>query len=36
MWLLQGDAAAAGAFTGNDPELMDNPLYLDQDASFPA
>ena len=36
MWLLQGDGAAAGAFTGNDPELMDNPLYLDQDASFPA
>ena len=30
MWHLQGDADAAKAFTGSDPELMRNSLYQDQ------
>jgi len=30
MWQLQGDAEAAKAFTGDDPELLNNPLYQDQ------
>lgn len=29
-WLLQGDEYAAGAFTGENPEVMTNPLYQDQ------
>lgn len=29
-WLLQGDSRAAGAFTGDEPELFANPLYQDQ------
>ncbi len=29
-WQLQGDAEAAKVFTGNSPELMNNPLYQDQ------
>lgn len=30
MWQLQGDKDAAKAFIGNDPELLQNPLYQDQ------
>lgn len=30
MWLLQGDEYAAGAFTGNAPELLSNRLWQDQ------
>lgn len=30
MWLLQDDAYAAGAFTGENPEIMGNRLYQDQ------
>lgn len=30
MWLLQGDENAAKAFTGENPELMHNELYQDQ------
>lgn len=30
MWLLQDDAYAAEAFTGENPEIMGNRLYLDQ------
>lgn len=30
MWHLQGDEEAAKAFSGDDPELMSNPLYTDQ------
>ena len=29
-WQLQGDAEAAKVFTGNSPELLNNPLYQDQ------
>ena len=29
-WQLQNDAEAAKAFTGDDPELLNNPLYQDQ------
>ena len=29
-WRLQNDAEAAKAFTGDDPELLNNPLYQDQ------
>lgn len=30
MWLLQGDEAAAGAFAGEQAEIMNNRLYQDQ------
>ena len=30
MWQMQNDAEAAKAFTGDDPELLNNPLYQDQ------
>lgn len=30
MWQLQNDAEAAKAFTGDEPELLNNPLYQDQ------
>ena len=30
MWQLQGDAEAAKAFAGENPELLNNPLYQDQ------
>lgn len=30
MWLLQGDKAAAKAFTGDSPEIADNSLYQEQ------
>lgn len=30
MWQLKGDTEAAGAFTGNDPELLRNTLYQDK------
>ena len=30
MWHLQGDTDAAKAFTGENPELLTNPLYQDQ------
>ena len=30
IWQLQGDAEAAKAFIGNDPEILNNPLYQDQ------
>ena len=30
MWQLQDDAEAAKAFTGDHPELLENPLYQDQ------
>ena len=29
-WQLMGDAYAASAFTGDEPEIMRNPLYQDQ------
>lgn len=29
-WLLQGDERAGKAFTGQDPEILRNPLYQDQ------
>ncbi|MCR4585837.1 MAG: hypothetical protein K5686_08965 [Lachnospiraceae bacterium] len=32
MWHLQGDETAAGAFTGNDAEIMGNELYCEQRA----
>ena len=35
MWLLQGDETAGGAFAGEQPEFMTNPMYQDQRASFP-
>lgn len=34
MWQLRGDEAAAAAFTGDDPEIMQNELYQDQYISF--
>ena len=30
MWQLQGDEEAAQAFIGNNPEIMTNELYIDQ------
>lgn len=30
MWQLQGDQEASKAFSGANPELLSNPLYLDQ------
>ena len=36
MWQLRGDAAAAAAFTGDAPELLQNPLYQDQQADLAA
>ena len=30
MWQLQGDAEAGKAFTGDNPEIMNNDLYQDQ------
>lgn len=30
MWQLQGDEEAAKAFIGEDPEIMSNKLYQDQ------
>ncbi len=33
MWQLQGDEYAAGAFTGEKPEMMNNNLYQDQKAA---
>ena len=30
MWQLQGDQEAAKAFTGDNPELLNNLLYQDQ------
>ena len=30
MWQLQGDQEAAKAFIGDNPELLNNPLYQDQ------
>ena len=30
MWQLQNDTEAAKAFIGEDPELLRNPLYQDQ------
>lgn len=30
MWHLQGDAEAAKAFVGDNPEIMDNEMYQDQ------
>ena len=33
-WQLMGDAYAAGAFTGDEPEMMRNPLYQDQRANL--
>ena len=35
MWQLQGDEEAAKAFTGSNPELLNNPLYQDQKISLP-
>ena len=32
MWQLQGEEYAAGAFTGDEPEIMKNRLYQDQKA----
>lgn len=36
MWQLQDDAAAALAFTGEDPELLKNELYQEQRIDLPA
>ena len=36
LWQLKGDAEAAGAFTGDTPELLYNPLYQDQHFQFAA
>lgn len=33
MWQLQGDEYAAQAFAGEYPELMNNPLYIDQSSN---
>lgn len=33
MWQLQGDEYAAGAFTGEKPEMMNNNLYQNQKAA---
>jgi len=30
MWQLQNDAEAAKAFVGNAPEVLSNPLYVNQ------
>ncbi len=30
MWQLQGDTEAANAFIGENPEIMNNKLYQDQ------
>lgn len=35
MWLLKGDAEAAGAFTGDTPEIISNALYQDQKKELP-
>lgn len=35
MWLLQGDEKAKGAFVGENPELLRNPMYQDQRISRP-
>ncbi len=35
MWQLQGDQEAGKAFTGEDPELLKNPLYQDQRIDYP-
>lgn len=35
MWKLQNDLHAARAFTGNDPEIMNNLLYTDQHEAKP-
>ena len=35
LWLLQGDEYAAGAFTGEHPEIQDNSLYQDQHQDLP-
>lgn len=34
MWKLQGDEEAAKAFTGDKPEIMNNPLYQDQQTNI--
>ena len=34
MWLLQGDTYAAGAFTGEHPEILYNALYQDQQSNL--
>ena len=34
MWKLQGDTDAAGAFIGEQAELLANPLYQDQQANI--
>lgn len=34
MWQLRGDQEAAGAFKGDRPELMNNPLYQDQEINI--
>lgn len=34
MWQLQGDEEAGKAFTGDSPEIMNNPLYQDQMADI--
>ena len=34
MWLLQADQQAAKAFVGDAPEIMENPMYRNQQASW--
>lgn len=34
MWLLQGDEEAAKAFVGDAPEIMENPMYQNQQANL--
>ncbi len=36
LWQLQNDKEAAKAFTGSNPELLENPLYQDQKIDFPS
>ena len=34
MWLLQGDGEAAKAFVGDAPEIMENPMYQNQQGTL--
>ena len=34
MWLLQGDTEAAKAFVGDAPEIMENPMYRNQQGTL--
>jgi len=34
MWQLKGDERASEAFRGDDAEILNNPLYIDQKADL--